>query len=122
MHATRTIAAMLLALPLIVLGSNKFFNLFEIKQEGESEGHLLLQAINDGNLMYPIALSHVFVGIALLIPKTRFAAALLQLPITLGIVSFHITMLPEGVAIAASLLLLNLLTLSDQKRLESLFD
>jgi len=75
-----------------------------------------------GGLMAPIAASHVLIGLLLLIPRTRFAAALLQLPMTLGILAFHVTMLPEGTPIAVVMLALNSVVLAQRTRLRALLD
>ena len=53
-----------------------------------------------------IALSST--GILLLVPRTRFAAGVMQLPITIGIVAFNATMFPRGVALAIGMLVVNL--------------
>jgi hypothetical protein len=60
------------------------------------------------------------VGALLLVPRTRFVAALLQLPITIGMVACRLTMLPAGIAPAAVMLLLNLGVLSEPSRLRGL--
>ena len=55
-------------------------------------------------------------------PRTRFLGALLQLPISIGIVAFHVTLSPAGLAAEALLLLFNLGALADPSRLRSLVD
>ncbi len=76
--------------------------------------------MRDGGLTYAVAGSHVIAGIFLLVPRTRFLAALLQLPMTIGIVAFHVTMEPKGLMLAIPMLLLNLLALADPPRLRAL--
>ena len=70
--------------------------------------------------MAPISASHVLIGVALVIPLTRFAAALLQLPISIGIAAFHVTMLPEGNAVAFAMLALNCVVVAEPRRVLSL--
>ena len=112
MSTVRAIAAWLLAITLIVFGGNYFVNLFEMPEpQGNQAGLDLLQAMRDGGLMTYVSISHVVAGVFLIIPSTRFAAALFQLHLTLGIVAFHETMLPEGRGIALGMLALNLLAL-----------
>lgn len=41
-------------------------------------------------------------------PRTRFAAGVMQLPITAGIVAFNVTMFPRGIPLAIGMLLVNL--------------
>ena len=121
MAKARLICAVLLAIPLIVFGGNYFVHLFEVPPpEQASAGTELLDAIRDGGLMLPIAASHVLIGAMLLVPRARFAGALLQLPMSVGILAFHVTMLPEGNIIAAVMLLLNLVVLADGKRVAEL--
>ncbi|MEM7309576.1 MAG: hypothetical protein AAF682_23070 [Planctomycetota bacterium] len=122
MKKIRTSCAVLLALPLIVFGGNYFVQLFALPDAGESAGEQLLQSMRDGGLMTFIAASHVAVGFLLLVPRLRFAGALLQLPISLGIVAFHGSMLPEGLGVAIFLLVLNLGALADAKRIARLLE
>jgi hypothetical protein len=120
MNKLRIAAAVLLALPLLVFGGNHFLELFQMPAFGPSAGTRLLQSMRDGGLMMPIAASHVIIGLMLLLPHTRFLGALLQLPISLGIVAFHVTMLPEGNIMAFVMLGLNLLVLTEAGRFRSL--
>jgi putative oxidoreductase len=116
-----TIAALLLALTFIVFGLNYFLKFFPMPEGGDSPGERLLQAMREGGLMRYIAFSHVVAGVLILIPRTRFLGALLQLPMVIGITSFHLSMLPAGVGFAAILLLLNLLVLIDPAKWRCLF-
>jgi len=109
------IAAALLAIPLIVFGGNYFVGFFEMPTGDGEQGDQLLQLMYQGGFMAWIAASHVIIGALLLVPRTRFAAAVVQLPITLGIFGFHVSMLPAGVVIALVLLLLNLAALADSR-------
>ena len=55
-----------------------------------------------------LAVGHLVLGILLLVPRTRFAAGMMQLPITLGIVAFNVTMFPSGIALSIAMLVVNL--------------
>lgn len=113
--------AILLALPLLAFGGNHFLHLFEVPDpEGAQAGVDVLQAMRDGGLMAPIAASHVVIGALLLVPATRFAAGLLQLPMSVGIVAFHVTMLPEGTGPGVVMLVLNAMVVADPARLRAL--
>lgn len=116
----RTVAAIVLALPLLVFGSTYFLNLFPLPPLDDSPGSALLDAMRRGGLMSFIADSHVVTGVLLLVRSTRFVAGLLQLPITIGMVCFHVSMQPAGVAPAAVMLALNLLAVADSARLRLL--
>ena len=120
MKILRSVSAVLLALPLVVFGGNYFLDIFTADPGVVSDGTELLQAMRDGGLMAAIALSHVAVGTLLLVPRTRFLGGLVQLPISIGILSFHVAMLPEGNGMAAVLLVLNLGVIADPPRLRSL--
>jgi hypothetical protein len=120
MTILRTVCAVLLALPLLVFGLNYFLHVFAMPSGGQSPGERLLDAMRAGGLMSAIAFSHIVIAVLLLWPRTRFVGALLQLPMTIGIVSFHATMLREGLPMAAILLLLNLGALWDPARLAAL--
>jgi hypothetical protein len=121
MQKLRLVCAVLLALPLVVFGSNYFLHLFPLPQS-DDVGSRLLQAMRDGGLMSMVAFSHVVAGVLLLVPRTRFLGALLQLPMTIGIVAFHLTMQPAGLAMGAILLLLNLGALADPPRVRALVE
>ena len=108
--------AVLLAIPLVVFGTNAFLGFFELPDGEPSAGADLLRLMRDGGLMAPIALSHVVVGLMLLVPKLRFTAGVLQLPMSIGILAFHWTMLPEGLGPAIGMLVLNLGVLTDERR------
>lgn len=116
----RTGAAIVLSLPLAIFGSNYFLNLFSIPMDDGSTGTALLDAMRRGGLMSYVAGSHVVTGILLLVRPTRFAGALLQLPITIGMVCFHLSMQPAGLPPAAVMLVLNLVAVADIQRLRML--
>lgn len=120
MSKVRLISAILLALPLFVFGGNDFVGLFELPEGDGSAGDRLLEAMRDGGLMSYVALSHVLVAVLLVVPRLRFAGALLQLPISLGIVAFHATMLPAGLGPGIVMLVLNGLVLADPVRMRAL--
>ena len=111
MKIARAVGAGLLAVCLLVFGGNYFVHFFELPEGDGLEGDQLLQAMRDGGLMGAVAFSHIVAGVLLLIPTLRFLGGLLQLPMTLGIVAFHATMLPAGLPMAGVMLVLNLLAL-----------
>ena len=121
MNKVRTVAAALLAIPLIAFGGSYFIHPLALPPiAGSPPGVALLQAMRAGGLMYAIAFSHLVAGMFLLVRRTRFLAALLQFPMTIGILAFHLTMWLEATPPAVVLLLLNLLALADPTRLRSL--
>jgi hypothetical protein len=54
-----------------------------------------------------LAVGHLLLGILLVVPRTRFAAGVMQLPITIGIVAFNVTMFPRGIPLAIAMLVVN---------------
>ena len=85
-----------------------------------SRGAQMWELVRAGGLMDWLAVGHLMLGILLLVPRTRFAAGVMQLPITIGIVAFNMTMFPRGIALAIGMLVLNLtvvLTSRDLRRL-----
>lgn len=122
MKKLNLIAAILLALPLIIFGSNYFLDFLPFPDTADGNlGFEILKLMRDGGLMVFIALTHIILGILLLIPKTRFFAALMHLPLTIGIVCFHLTLEPMGLVVGLILLLLNLLAAYDKVKLAALF-
>lgn len=120
MRVVRIIAAVLLASPLLLFGGSYFIKPFPLPPANGNLGIEMLQLMRVGHLSAAVTASHVLIGILLLVPRTRFVAALLQLPITIGILAFHLTMWPEGAGVAVVLLILNLVVLADPPRLWSL--
>jgi hypothetical protein len=113
MRNLRFAAAILLALPLLVLGADYFLQFLKLPPpEGAPEGIALLEAMRAGGLMAYIAASHIAVALLLALPRTRFLGGILQLPMSLGIVAFHYTMLREGLPIGLVVLGLNMIVLA----------
>jgi len=73
-----------------------------------SRGAEMWELIRDGGLMDWLAVGHLLLGVLLIVPRTRFAAGVMQLPITIGIVAFNVTMFPSGVPLALGMLVVNL--------------
>ena len=116
----QTLSALLLAVPLIGSSINHVFQLVEPPMDDGSLGAEMWAIIRAGGLMHWLSVGHALLGAMLLIPRTRFAAGILQLPITAGIVAFNVMMFPAGVALALAMLAVNLgvvLRPSDLRRL-----
>ena len=125
MEKAQLVASILLALILIGFGGAYLVGQvppMEPKSDADLAGIELLVSMREGGLMLYISLSHVVVGIMLLVPRLRFAGALLQLPVTLGILALHVAMLPAGTPPALVLLVLNTLILWDPERIRGLVE
>jgi len=122
MNKARLVCAILLALPLIGFGASYFIPGIEPPPppDPEASGVKLIEAMRAGGLMAPIAASHVLIGLLLLVPRTRFVGAMLQLPMSVGILAFHMTMLPAGNALAIVILAINCFVIADRTRLRAL--
>ena len=121
MKTVRLIASILLAIPLIIFGGNYFVHFFEMATPEETNAALdLLQAMRDGGLMAYVAAGHFICGILLLIPKFRLLGALMHLPLSIGMVGFHLSMMPEGLIMVLIILALNILAAWDTDKIKGL--
>lgn len=114
-----TVCAVLLALPLLGSTANTLFG-FVDPPSGDSAGERFLASMRENGLWEALSLGHLAVGILLLIGRTRFAAGLVQLPLSIGIVAFNVLLFPPGIALAIVMLALNLGVVSDPPKLRSL--
>ena len=108
MRRLQAFSAILLSVPLIGSAANHVFKWVKPPMSDGSRGAQMWELIRDGGLMDWLAVGHLLLGILLLVPRTRFAAGMMQLPITIGIVVFNATMFPRGVALAIGMLVVNL--------------
>ena len=108
MRSLQAVSAVLLSVPLIGSAANHAFKWVDPPMSDGSRGAEMWELIRDGGLMDWLAVGHLLLGILLLVPRTRFAAGVMQLPITVGIVAFNVTMFPAGVALAIGMLVVNL--------------
>ena len=108
MRRLQAFSAILLSVPLIGSAVNHVFKWVKPPMSDGSRGAQMWELIRDGGLMDWLAVGHLLLGILLLVPRTRFAAGVMQLPITIGIVAFNATMFPRGVALAIGMLVVNL--------------
>ena len=108
MRHLQATSAVLLAVPLIGSAANHAFGWFNPPPSDGSRGAQVWELIRDGGLMHWLAAGHLLLGVLLLVPRTRFAAGVMQLPITAGIVAFNVTMFPRGIPLAIGMLVVNL--------------
>ena len=108
MRSLQAVSAVLLSVPLIGSAANHAFKWVNPPMSDGSRGAEMWELIRDGGLMDWLAVGHLLLGILLLVPRTRFAAGVMQLPITIGIVAFNVTMFPSGIALALAMLVVNL--------------
>ena len=123
MKKVNLIAAIILAIPLIILGGNYFVHFFEMPPPEESNVGLdMIMSMRDNGLMGFVAAGHLLFGVMLIIPKFRFLGALLHLPLSIGMLGFHLCMMPEGLEIVLLILVLNILAGLDKDKLSGLIN
>jgi hypothetical protein len=107
MRSLQAVSAVLLSVPLIGSAANHAFKWVDPPMGDGSRGAQMWELIRDGGLMDWLAVGHLLLGILLVVPRTRFAAGVMQLPITIGIVAFNVTMFPRGIPLAIAMLVVN---------------
>ncbi len=120
MRSLQAVSAVLLSMPLIGSAVNHAFKWVDPPMGDGSRGAQMWELIRDGGLMDWLAIGHLLLGILLLVPRTRFAAGLMQLPITFGIVVFNVAMFPRGIPLAIAMLVVNLGVVLDPRDLRRL--
>lgn len=95
----------LLALILIVFGSNKFLGF--IPMEAPPEGSFMSALIQSGYMMPLVGFSQVAIGILLLSKKWKGFALVWLAPISINMVLFHFKYDISGIGPAALVLFLN---------------
>ena len=108
MKRLQLVCALLLSVPLFGSAANHVLELVEPPLDDGSAGFRMWEIIRGDGLMDWLAVGHLVLAILLLVPRTRFAAGFAQLPITVGIVAFNVTMFPSGVPLALGMLAVNL--------------
>lgn len=116
----RAIACAALAVPLLGSAANHALGIIEPPTDGGLLGGAMWRLMRDGGLFLWIVVGHALTGVLLLLPRWRFAGALLQLPVSAGIAAFNLTMFPPGIGVALVMLALNLVAVADPERLRAL--
>lgn len=97
----------LMGLMMINSGMNKFLQYMPMPEMPMEAGKLMMAFMESGWLMPLIALVEIIGGALLIVPKLRALGAIMLLPITIGILAFHITLAPETVVISIVLFAIN---------------
>jgi uncharacterized membrane protein YphA (DoxX/SURF4 family) len=95
----------LLALILLVFGTNKFLNF--IPMDAPPEGSFMAALIATGYMMPLIGISEVIPGLLLLINKWKGLALVWLVPISVNIILFHLTYDISTIGPAALVAILN---------------
>jgi hypothetical protein len=120
MNKVRIAASILLALAFLASGAIAFIHPFPLPPNDGTLGYQVIAGIYGSGLEGLIAFSHIVAALLILIPRTRFLGLLLQLPMSIGILSFNMCLQHRAVPVAIVLLLLNLIALADPPRLRAL--
>lgn len=83
------VAKLLLALPMIIFGANKFMGFIDVPPPDGETAMLFLGAMFSSYLVKLVGLIDIVGGVLLLIPRTAFVGYLCLLPIVINIVVFH---------------------------------
>lgn len=109
------ILCLLFGLMMINAGLNKFFNYLPMPELTE-EQMALFGAFATIKWIFPlVAFIEVIGGVMFIIPKTRALAALVILPVMVGIVAHHAAHDPAGLAIPLIMMAINILVIVDNK-------
>ncbi len=113
MKIVKTILAVLFGLMFINAGLDKFLHYMPVPP---MEGEMLKVGMAFGTiawLMPLVGAIELLGGLLFAIPKTRALGAIVILPVMVGIVLHNAVYMPEGLAIAGPLLLINLWIIAD---------
>ncbi len=111
MKIATNIARYLLALLLLVFGSNKFLGFMEMPPMPE-EAQAYLSALGSTGVLFPL-LGVIYIITAITLLADRFAALLLLIlaPVAVNILLFHATLAPSGIGPGIILTVLLILTM-----------
>lgn len=117
------IARLLLALILIVFGSNKFLHFMPLFQANIRAQSFFHGMINSGYLFPMLGILEMSVGFLLIARKAVPFALIVLAPISINIILFHIFLFPQGISPGLVVFLLNIYLVKKYwHRYENLFD
>lgn len=123
MKIFKAVVFVLFGLMFINAGLDKFFHYMPMPtMEGEMKK--IFDAINTLKWIIPLAgFVELIAGILVLFPKTRTLGALMIFPVLIGILCHNATFMPEGLAIAGVLFLINIWMIADNwTKIKPIFD
>jgi len=107
MKIAQQIARFVLAIPLLVFGSNKFIGFLEMPTPEDPQIIAYFTGLFGSYLKYLLATTEITVGLLLVINKYVPLALLILAPVSLNILMFHLTMDPAGGMVGYLVFLLN---------------
>lgn len=117
------ILCILFGLLMVNAGLNKIFQYMPMPEDMPAEAIQLFEAFMSIKWLMPlIAVVEIIGGVLIAIPKTRAFAAIMMLPITVGILLTHLVNMPDGLIMAIILFAVNLWVLWENKsKYEAIF-
>lgn len=113
MKIVKTIFCALFGLMFLNAGLDKLFH-YMPKPELDPENLKAFEAFIALVWLMPfVGVIEILGGLLFIFPKTRALGAIVILPITVGVVLHNVVFMPEGLAIAGPLFLINLWMISD---------
>lgn len=111
------VLCLLFGLMFINAGLNKFFNYMPPPKEMPAEMMSAMTAFMQIKWLMPlVGIIEIIGGILIIIPKYRALAALMLLPIMVGILLTNITVAPDGLPIVLVLLVILLWVMIDNRK------
>ena len=105
----------LLALVLLVFGTNKFFHFLPAPEGMSADAGAYFTALTSVKLLILIPIVEILTGLALLFNKWGALMALILMSVSVNAVLYHVTLDIGNIGPAAALLVLNLLVLYGYK-------
>jgi uncharacterized membrane protein YphA (DoxX/SURF4 family) len=113
---TLTILSVLFGVMMINSGLNKFFNYMPIPEEMPALMIETMESFLQIGWLFPlVAIIEILGGAFFIFERTRALGAIMLLPITVGILLFHIIQAPENIAIALILLAINVWVIAENR-------
>ncbi|MEL6969019.1 MAG: hypothetical protein AAFZ63_19170 [Bacteroidota bacterium] len=84
------IASWFLAVLMLIFGLNKFLGFIPVEPPADPTAQAFMGAMFTTYLFVVVALAEIIGGLLLLVPRFRFVAWLLLLPVVFNIVAFHV--------------------------------
>lgn len=117
------ITRIVLALILIVFGSNKFLHFMPMIKDNARAVEFFNGMINSGYLFPTLGIIEMLVGLLLITKKAVPFALIVLAPISINIILFHIFLYPQGILPGLIVFVLNIYLIKKYwRRYEGLFD
>ena len=103
----RTVLRLILAIVLLVFGTNKFFNFLPMPPMEGMAGEFMGTLFKSGYFFPFLGFIETLVGLLLIFNKWKRFALVMLVPVSVNIVLFHLFLAPAGIGPAALVAVLN---------------